>query len=222
MTGRYRVYLPLDSTMQRGFRKDRASRFDDCWSRFVALCVSLDREGLNYDVQFNFAPSAEQCSDAVPGPYALVTAEGTPKPRVQRRAKVTILPPMPAVEQVQKRLITARQAVVPSPGPCWNHGQEEWRQVRKRQHVIGRVIARMKAQGRATLNDSDIRRIKTATRGWIALTPEGLLAAGKREHKVFRPYQPPQPAARLARLADFAEYTYWREMARLLAERRAA
>jgi hypothetical protein len=222
MTGRYRVYLPLDSTMGRGFRKDRASRFDDCWSRFVALCASLDRDGLSYDVQFNFAPFAEQCSDAVPGPYAVVIAQGTPKPRVQRRARVTIFPPMPTAEQVQKRLIAARQAVVPSPEPCWNQGRQEWLRIRQRQRVIGRVIARLKAQGRTTLNDSDMRRIKTSIGGWVALTPEGLLVAAKRENKAFRPYQPPQPAARLARLANFAEYTYWREMARLLAERRAA
>jgi hypothetical protein len=106
--------------------------------------------------------------------------------------------------------------------PTWNHGQQEWLQIRQRQRVLGRVIARMKAQGRSTLNDADIRRIKAAIGGWIALTPEGLLQAAKREHKAFRPCVPPQPAVRLARLADFAEYAHWREMARLLDERRAA
>lgn len=222
MTGRYRVYLPLDSTLGRGCRKDRASQFDDCWHRFVALCVSLDRDGLGYDVQFNLAPSAEQCSEAVPGPFALVIAQGTPKPRGQRRARVTIIPPALSMEQVQKRLMAAKQTAVPMPSPGWNHSQQEWPQVRQRQRVIGRVIARLKAQGRSTLNDSDIHRIKTALGGWIALTPEELLEAAKREQKAFRPYVPPQPAARLARLADFHEYAYWREMARLLDERRAA
>jgi len=222
MTGRYRVYLPLDSTLGRGFRKDRALQFDNCWHRFVGLCISLDRDGLNYDVQFNLAPSPEQCSDAVPGPFALVIAQGTPKPRVQRRTRAAIIPPALSVEQVQKRLIAAKQTAVPMASPGWNHGQQEWPQVRKRQRVIGRVIARMKAQGRSTLNDSDMRRIKTAIGGWIALTPDGLLEAARRQHKAFRPYVPPQPAARLARLADFAEYVHWREMARLLDERRAA
>jgi hypothetical protein len=188
----------------------------------VELCASLSQDGLNYDVQFNFTPAAEECSDAVPGPYAVVIAQGTPKLQVQRRARISTIPPALNVEQVQKRLIAAKQTVVPSPEPRWNHGQQEWLQSRKRQRVIGRVIARLKSQGRNTLDDSDIRHVQTAIGGWIALTPEGLLETARREYKPFRPYQPPQPAARLARLADFAEYAHWREMARLLAERRAA
>jgi hypothetical protein len=188
----------------------------------VELCGSLNRDGLSYDVQFNFTPSAEQCSDVVPEPYALVIAQGTPKPRVQRRARATAIPPALSMEQVQKRLIAAKQTVVPSARPGWNHGQQEWLKIRKRQRVLGRIIARMKAQGRNTLDDSAICHVQTAIGGWIALTPEGLLESARREYKPFRPYQPEQPAVRLARLADFAEYTHWREMARLLAERRAA
>src|SRR5205823_5132869 len=99
MTGRYRVYLPLNSTLGRGFRKDRAQHFDACWHRFVGLCSSFDRDGLSYDVQFNFTPAAEQSSDTVPGPYALITAQGTPKPRVRRRTRVSIMPPAPTAEQ---------------------------------------------------------------------------------------------------------------------------
>src|SRR5690348_7468002 len=114
MTGRYRVYLPLNSAEGSGFRRDRNPRFDHCWSRFVELCASLDRDGLSYDVQFNFTPSAQQCSDAVPGPYALVIAQGTPKPRLRRRARVSTIPPALNAEQVQKRLIAAKQTVVPS------------------------------------------------------------------------------------------------------------
>ena len=222
MTGRYRVYLPLNSAEGSGFRRDRNPRFDDCWSRFVELCASLNRDGLSYEVQFNFTPSVEQCSDAVPGPYAVVIAQGSPKPRVQRRARATVIPPTLSMEQVQKRLMAAKHAVVPMPGPSWNHSQQEWLKVRKRQRVIGRIIARLKAQGRNTLDDSDIRHVRAAIGGWIALTPEGLVESARREYKPFRPYQPEQPAARLARLADFAEYAHWREMARLLAERRAA
>src|SRR5437773_2608306 len=108
MTGRYKLYLPLNSTLGRGFRKDRALHFDASWHRFVGLCLSLDQDGLSYDVQFNFTPTAEQCSQAVPGPHALITAQGTPKPRVRRRTRVSIMPAMPTPEQVvQKRLIAA-------------------------------------------------------------------------------------------------------------------
>jgi len=225
MTGRYKLYLPLDSTLGRGFRKDRASLFDDCWHRFVGLCASLERDGLSYDVQFNFAPTAEQCSSAVPGPHALVIAQGTPKPRVQRRARVSVMPPALNTEQIQKRLLSAKQAVMPSPQSQWICGQADWPEVRKRQRVIGRIIARMKAQGRNVLDDSDIRRYQIATGrdwSWIKLTPEILMQHARGEHRAFRPYQAPQPATRLARLADFAEYAYWLELARLRADRSAA
>jgi hypothetical protein len=206
MTGRYKVLLHLDSA------KSRNGDFRACWHRLINLCQSLDRDGLGYEVQFSLSEF----------PHAIVSASGTAKPQKIRRARATIMPPALSMEQVQKRLIAAKQVLEPSPGPCWNYSQRDWRQLRKRQRVIGRIIARMKAQGRTALNDSDIRRVNAAIGGWIALTPEGLLEAAQREYKPFRPYQPPQPAARLARLADFAEYAYWREMARLLAERRAA
>jgi hypothetical protein len=206
MTGRYKVLLHLDSA------KSRNGDFRACWHRLINLCQSLDRDGLNYDVRFSLSEL----------PHAMVSASGTAKPQKISRARANIMPPALSMEQVQKRLLASKQALETSPGPCWNHSQQEWPQLRKRQRVIGKVIARMKAQGRTALNDSDIRRVKAAIGGWIALTPEGLLEAAQREHKPFRPYQPPQPAARLARLADFAEYAYWCEMARLLAERRAA
>jgi hypothetical protein len=138
MTGRYKVYLPLDSAHRA---------FDACWHRFVAVCSSLDRDGLSYDVTFNFAPTAEQCSNAVPGPYALITGQGTPKPRVQRRTRASIMPPVPSAEQIQKRLIAAKRAIIPaaSNGASWNGGYQGWRQLRNRQQAIGRIIARIKA-----------------------------------------------------------------------------
>jgi len=206
MTGRYKVLLHLDSA------KSRNGDFRACWHRLINLCQSLDRDGLSYEVQFSLGEF----------PHAIVSASGTAKPQKIRRARAAIIPLALSMEQVQKRMIAARQALVPSPGPCWNHSQQEWRKGPKRQRVIGRVIARMKAQSRTTLNDSDIRHVRAAIGGWIALTPEGLLEAARSQHKAFRPYVPPQPAARLMRLADFAEYSHWREMARLLAERRAA
>src|SRR5712692_10479176 len=107
MTGRYRVYLSLNSAEGCGFRRDRNPQFDDCWHRFVGLCASLERDGLAYDVTFSFAASAEECPDVVPGPFALVIAQGNPKPRVQRRARVAIMPPALSMEQVQKRLLAA-------------------------------------------------------------------------------------------------------------------
>jgi hypothetical protein len=73
-------------------------------------------------------------------------------------------------------------------------GRQEWRQLRNRQRSIGRIIARVKAQGRSALNDGDIRRARTALGDcarWIALTPEGLLETAKREYKPFRPLPAP-------------------------------
>lgn len=209
MTGRYRVLLHLESanTHNGDFRAG--------WHRLINLCQSLERDRLHYDVQFDLADS----------PHAVVSASGTAKPQKMRRARVSTIPPALSTEQIQKRLTAARQTIIPaaSNADCWT-GRQQWRQLRIRQRAIGRIIARVKAQGRSTLDDGDIRLAKAALGNyarWITLTPDGLLETAKREYKPFRPYQPPQPAARLTRLADFAEYAYWLELALLRAGRAA-
>lgn len=209
MTGRYKVLLHLDSLQSCN------GDFRACWHRLISLCQSLEHDGLHFDVQFNFADS----------PHAMVSASGTASAQKARRARSSTIPPALSAEQIQKHLVAAKQAIIraASNGHCWI-GAQEWRQLRNRQRAIGRIIARVKAQGRNTLDDGEIRIAKEAlgdyTR-WIPLTPESLLETAKRQYKPFRPYQPPQPAARLLRLADFAEYAYWLELARLRAGRAA-
>src|SRR5712692_2083658 len=119
MTGRYKVLLQLDCA------KSRNGDFRACWHRLINLCQSLDRDGLSYEVQFSLGEF----------PHAIVSASGTAKPQKIRRARAAIIPLALSMEQVQKRMIAARQALVPSPGPCWNHSQQEWLKVRKRQRV---------------------------------------------------------------------------------------
>ena len=74
MTGRYVVYTPLQSILDE-------KRFDGAWRRFAAVCRSLHRDGLSYDVQLNLKASR---------PHVVVTASGTAKPR-----KHPVTPPFP-------------------------------------------------------------------------------------------------------------------------------
>ena len=77
MTGRYLIYTPRESWLD-------ARQFDTAWHKFVALCRSLDGDGLGYDVRFNLAGSK---------PHVLVTASGTAKPRKRPTARLITLPP---------------------------------------------------------------------------------------------------------------------------------
>ena len=63
MTGRYLIYTPWASWQDQ-------KRFDANWHKFLAVCRSLDRDGLTYDVQFNLTSE---------NPHVLITACGTAK-----------------------------------------------------------------------------------------------------------------------------------------------
>ena len=77
MTGRYLIYSPRESWID-------VRLFDAAWHKFVALCRSLDADGLGYDVQFNLA-----CQQ----PHMLITASGRAKPRKRPTARLITLPP---------------------------------------------------------------------------------------------------------------------------------
>src|SRR6266446_2760205 len=64
VTGRYLIYTPRASCQDE-------KRFDANWHKFVAVCRSLDRDGLTYDVQFNLTGD---------NPHVVITACGTAKP----------------------------------------------------------------------------------------------------------------------------------------------
>ena len=90
MKGRYLIPTPVEST-----RDER--RFDSAWGRFADLCRSLHRDGLDYQVQFNFAG---------PYPHVLVTASGTAKPRKATSHRLTLPPPVPA-QRCKERALEA-------------------------------------------------------------------------------------------------------------------
>jgi hypothetical protein len=91
MTGRCLIYTPVESA-----RDER--RFDKAWRRFAAICRSLDRDGLTYDVQLNLVGD---------NPHVLITASGTAKARKHQAARVSVLPPAVPVQRRRERAIEA-------------------------------------------------------------------------------------------------------------------
>ena len=87
MTGRYVIYTPRESWLD-------VRQFDTSWHKFVALCRSLDSDGLGYDVQFNLAGNK---------PHVLITASGTPRPSKRPSARVITLPPPIPVQRCHER-----------------------------------------------------------------------------------------------------------------------
>lgn len=80
MTGRYLIYTPAESVRDE-------KRFDANWSKFVAVCRSLDRDGLSYSVQLNLTNLR---------PHVLIKATGKAKPSKSRTAHRLPLPlPVP-------------------------------------------------------------------------------------------------------------------------------
>ena len=85
MTGRYLILTPRDSypslakPKRNRYRHSSApieypneTRFKRGWTRYVTLCESLHRDGLDYTVEFNLTAET---------PHILVLACGTAKPR---------------------------------------------------------------------------------------------------------------------------------------------
>jgi len=71
-------------------------RFETNWHKFVALCQSLNRDGLTYDVQWNLAGDT---------PHVLVTASGTANPRKQAATRHVILPPPVPAQRSRERAL---------------------------------------------------------------------------------------------------------------------
>jgi len=89
MTGRYLIYTPCASWQDE-------KRFDANWHKFVAVCRSLDRDGLTYEVQFNLTSES---------PHVLITASGTAKPRKHSITRAFTLPPQVPVQRCRERVI---------------------------------------------------------------------------------------------------------------------
>lgn len=91
MTGRYLIYTPLECE-PRVFWKGQ--RFLRNWHTFVEVCRSLNRDGLNYSVEFSLTGD---------NPHVLITANGTAKPRKRSASHRSVLPPPVPVQRCQER-----------------------------------------------------------------------------------------------------------------------
>ncbi len=89
MTGRYLIYTPLASWQDE-------KRFKTNWHKFVAICRSLDRDGLSYDVQFN--PNGDDL-------HLLITASGTARLRRESAPRRVFLPDPIPVQRCRDRAV---------------------------------------------------------------------------------------------------------------------
>jgi hypothetical protein len=121
MTGRYLIYTPVEST-----RDER--RFDKAWRRFAEVCRSLNRDGLAYDVQFNFAGE---------NPHVLITASGTAKPRKQPVTRHLILPPLVPAQRCRDRALEVEWFLPENAvrrnaqTSYWRHRQDRYQELSK-------------------------------------------------------------------------------------------
>ncbi|MEO8597322.1 MAG: hypothetical protein ABI759_28645 [Candidatus Solibacter sp.] len=90
MKGRYLIAIPVES------RRDE-KRFDSAWGRFADLCRSLNRDGLQYEVEMNLAGTR---------PHVVITARGTAKPP-KRTAHRLALPPRVPAQRCRDRALEA-------------------------------------------------------------------------------------------------------------------
>jgi hypothetical protein len=89
MTGRYLIYTPRESWLD-------ARQFDIAWHKFVALCRSLDGDGLGYDVRFNLTSNR---------PHVLIMASGTAKHHKRPMARLIALPPPIPPQRCRERAL---------------------------------------------------------------------------------------------------------------------
>jgi hypothetical protein len=91
MTGRYLIYIPVESIRDE-------KRFDAGWRKFVEICRSLNRDGLNYSVELRL-------KDAIPS--VIITASGTAKPCKRPAQRHLILPPPIPAQRCRGRALEA-------------------------------------------------------------------------------------------------------------------
>jgi len=116
MTGRYLIHTPLASWQD-------AKRFDTNWHKFVAVCRSLDRDGLTYEVQFHLNGDK---------PHVLITACGTTKPRKHAASRAFTLPPPPPAQRCRERVLEVEWFLPENAGrrnsdtPYWRRRQDRY------------------------------------------------------------------------------------------------
>jgi len=124
LTGRYLIYTPLESRPRDWRKPDR--RFETNWHKFVALCQSLNRDGLDYAVQFNL-------TDA--NPHVLITASGTAKPRKHSASRAFTLPPPLPAQRCRDRAVEVEWFLPENAGrrnsdtPDWRRRQDRYQEL---------------------------------------------------------------------------------------------
>ena len=91
MTGRYLILTPVES-------QPNEKRFDAAWRKFVSVCRSLHRDGLDYNVHLSLTDSR---------PHVLITASGKARPRKQPAAHRVALPPPITAQRCRERALEA-------------------------------------------------------------------------------------------------------------------
>jgi hypothetical protein len=130
MTGRYLIHTPLASWQD-------AKRFDTNWHKFVALCRSLDRDGLTYEVQFNLK------GDDL---HVLITARGTAKPRKHSAARAFTLPPPVPAQRCRDRAVEVEWFLPENAGQR-NNDTAYWRKRYARyQELAGMAEEQLRAE----------------------------------------------------------------------------
>jgi len=130
MTGRYLIHTPIEST-----RDER--RFDKAWRRFVEVCRSLHRDGLDYSVQLNLAGD---------NPHVLVRACGTAKPRRHSPARASVLPPPLPAKRCRDRALEV-EWFLPENAGRRNNGTSYWRARQERyQELAGMAEEHLRAE----------------------------------------------------------------------------
>jgi hypothetical protein len=89
MTGRYLIHTPVASWQDE-------KQFETNWHKFVAVCRSLDRDGLTYHVQFNLN------GDDL---HMLITASGAARPHRESAPRHVVLPPPIPVRRCRERAV---------------------------------------------------------------------------------------------------------------------
>jgi hypothetical protein len=119
MTGRYLIYTPVESA-----RNER--RFDKAWRKFAKICRSLHQDGLTYEVQLNLAAG---------NPHVLITASGTAKPRKDKAARHSILPPPVPAHRCRERALEVEWFLPENAGrrnsntPYWRTRQARYQEL---------------------------------------------------------------------------------------------
>ena len=130
MTGRYLLYTPLASWQDE-------KRFETNWHKFTAVCWSLNRDGLSYEVQFNLKGD---------NPHVLITACGTAKPRKHSASRAFTLPPPLPAQRCRERALEV-EWFLPENAGRRNSDTSYWRRRQGRyQELAGMAEEHLRAE----------------------------------------------------------------------------